>query len=106
MANVVTAGCKLPYSFMIQLNGKSAVLNGANNAKIIGGHGITENVDAELFNAWLKENANRAIVKNGFIFAYENKADTKAAAKERSKNKSGLEPIKPETVSCIEPAKD
>ena len=107
MANVVTVGCKLPYSFMIQLNGKSAVLNGANNTKIIGGHGITENVDAELFNAWYQANKERALVKNGFVFAYENKADTKAAAKERSKNKSGLEPINPKDKNNgVEQAKD
>ena len=69
--------------------------------------GITENVDAELFNAWLKENANRAIVKNGFIFAHESKEDIKANAKEKAKTKTGLEPINPsDKAHGVEQAKD
>lgn len=107
MSKTVVVGCKLPNGLIIELNGKQAKINGKNTSKIIGGHGITENVDAELFNAWLKVNVNREIVKNGFIFAHESKEDTKANAKEKAKTKTGLEPINPsDKAHGVEQAKD
>ena len=47
----VTVGCKLPNGLIIEVGGQSVELNGANASNIIGGHGITRDVDADLFNA-------------------------------------------------------
>lgn len=42
----VTVGCKLPNGLIIEVGGQSVELNGANASNIIGGHGITYDVDA------------------------------------------------------------
>lgn len=91
----VTVGCKLPNGIIIQHGGKRATIKGANAALLIGGHGITEGVDKELFDAWMKAYADYAPVKAGLIFAHDNAKSTAAEAKEKADNKSGFEQIDP-----------
>lgn len=91
----VTIGCKLPNGLVLEVGGKSVQINGANSSQVIGGHGITHNVDADLWQAWLKQNADRAVVKNGFVFAHDKAANAKAEAKEKTDTKTGQEPIDP-----------
>lgn len=92
----VTVGCKLPNGLIIEAGGKSVELNGANASNIIGGHGITYNVDADFFNAWMAAHQDRDMVKNGFVFAHEDAKDTKAEAREKTGNETKLEAIKPD----------
>lgn len=96
----VTVGCKLPNGLIIEVGGKSVELNGANASNIIGGHGITYNVDADFFNAWLEAHADRAMVRNGFIFAHDKAADTKAEAAEKADNATGLEAVDPDAPNA------
>ena len=91
----VTVGCKLPNGLIIEVGGQSVELNGANASNIIGGHGITYDVDADLFNAWMKAHADRAMVRNGFIFAHEDAKNTKAEAREKTDNETKLEAVDP-----------
>ena len=91
----VTVGCKLPNGLIIEVGGQSVELNGANASNIIGGHGITYDVDADLFNAWLEAHQDRDMVKNGFVFAHDKAADTKAEAAEKANNATGLEAVDP-----------
>ena len=80
MSKTLTVGCKLPNGLIIEVDGKTAVINGTNTSKVIGGHGITENVDADLFNAWIERNKERKVVKNELIFAHTQKESVKASA--------------------------
>lgn len=91
----VTVGCKLPNGLIIEVGGQSVELNGANASNIIGGHGITYDVDADLFNAWMEAHQDRDMVKNGFVFAHDKAADTKAEAAEKANNATGLEAVDP-----------
>lgn len=95
MAGTVTVGCKLPQGLEIQVGDKTAVLNGLNQSAIIGGHGITEGVDKELFDAWMIQRKDSAVVKNGFVFAHEKLASAQAEARNRQSNKTGLEGLDP-----------
>lgn len=91
----VSVGCKLPNGIVMELGEKRQVLNGANSSVLIGGHGITENVDKEFFDAWAAKNKDLSFVKGGFVFAHEKAANVSAEAKDRSKQKTGLEPLDP-----------
>lgn len=97
-AENVTVGCKLPTGVILELGNKSVQINGANSAHVIGGHGITRNVDAEFFNAWMAAHADRDMVKNGFIFAHNKTADTEEQAVEYEENNTGLEAITPDAT--------
>lgn len=135
MTNTVTVACKLPSGIILRVfqmvehsepvmgggskkvkvahqMGKSvrirgfAVPFGATPAvPIVGGYGLTPNVDAEFFDLWLKQNADSEIVQNNLIFAHEKQADAAAQAAEQAEIRSGLEPIDPKRLpKGIEPA--
>jgi len=67
----VTVGCKLPNGIVLHLGEKEQLINGSNSSVVIGGHGITEGVDKEFFDAWVEKNASLKFVKEGLIFAHE-----------------------------------
>jgi hypothetical protein len=91
----VTVGCKLPHGLHLDLNGKRVTLAGANSSSIVGGHGITENVDKEFFDRWMALHKVSAAVKNGLIFSHEKTGNVKAEAEEKKKNKTGFEGLDP-----------
>lgn len=95
MAETVTVGCKLPHGLIMELGEKKITINGLNTSKIIGGHGITENVDKAFFDAWMEKNKELSFVKGGFLFAHTKPVNTEAEAKDRAKNETGLEPLDP-----------
>jgi len=92
----VTVGCKLPNGLIIEMGDKRVTLKGANSSVIIGGHGITENVDKELFDAWMEKNKELHFVKEGHLFAHEKEVNVKAQAKDRAKQKTGFEGLNPD----------
>ena len=47
-AATVTVSCKLPNGFVLEVGNQSVVLKGSNDSSLIGGHGITHGVDAQL----------------------------------------------------------
>lgn len=91
----VTVGCKMPNGLILEMGEKRVVLNGANSSGIIGGHGLTEGVDKEFWDAWSAKHATLDPVKKGFVFAHEKTANTVAEAKEKAAEKTGLEPLDP-----------
>lgn len=96
MATTVIVGCKLPNGLILELGDKRVTIKGANSSNIIGGHGITEGVDKEFFDAWMAKNAGLQFVKAELLFAHEKAASTAAQAKEQADEKTGLEPLDPE----------
>lgn len=90
----VTVGCIYPNGLVLHLGKAQVTLNGSNSSTVIGGHGLTE-VDAEFWDAWLERNKGLSFVRNGKVFAHEKAKNTKAEAKEKAKEKSGLEPLDP-----------
>lgn len=92
----ITVGCKLPNGLHLDHGGKRVTLKGSNSALVIGGHGITEGVDKDLFDAWMAAHKDYQPVKAGLIFAHDKKANVEAEAKEKATNKSGFEGLNPD----------
>lgn len=92
MGQTVTVGCKLPNGLILEVAGKAIQINGANSSRIIGGYGLTEGIDKDFFDAWLKQNAGLSFVKNGMVFAQSKSTDAIAEATEKAEVKTGLEP--------------
>lgn len=94
--NTCVVGCKLPHGLSITLaDGQTIELKGANASRIVGGHGLTPGVPAELFQKWLKENRALQFVRSGLIFMHTDVASANDMAKERTATRTGLEPIDP-----------
>ncbi|WP_147196028.1 hypothetical protein [Pantoea sp. CCBC3-3-1] len=91
MSEVVTVGCKLPNGLVIDIDGYTVTLNGANSSNIVGGYGLTENVDKAAFDKWLKAHGDQAYVKNELVFAQAKTNSAESKAKENADVKSGLE---------------
>lgn len=97
----VVIGCKLPNGLIIEVGSPGAdnywrhQLKGSNDARIIGGFGITENVDQENFARWLKAHAFMPAVKNGLIFVHDTVESARDIALERKDVKHGFEAVDP-----------
>lgn len=91
MAEVVTVGCKLPNGLLIDVDGKVVHLLGANSSNVIGGYGLTENVDKDYFEKWLKQHANQRYVKGEMLFAQAKTNSAQSKASENAGVKTGLE---------------
>lgn len=92
MADVVTVGCKLPNGLVLDVDGaQSIALNGANSSSVIGGYGLTENVDKAVFEKWLEQHKDQPYVKNELVFAQAKTNSAESKAKENADVKSGLE---------------
>ena len=112
----VSIGCKLPNGLIIRFEkfdneSKSyqtindIELQGANSSKIIGGYGLTDGVDADLFAEWLRMHKDDEIVRLGIVFQQTTPQRAADAAKERAGVKTGFEPIDPDKPGRqIEPA--
>lgn len=96
MTDTVTVGCKYPTGVLLQVGTTTFPINGSNSSEVFGGHGITEDVPKDLWDAWLVQNKNHDLVLKGFIFAHEQRKEVKAQAKEKVSNKTNAEAIKPD----------
>jgi hypothetical protein len=85
--------------------GNPVKLNGA--AKRIGqdvpwdiraGAGLTHGIDADFFAKWMADNKDSDVVKGGHIFASAKTGDVVAEAKEKIGEKTGLEPLNPNSM--------
>ena len=99
----VTVGCRLPTGIILRLddgqgNEKQVELKGQNadmNSAVFiqPTHcGYTE-VDKDFWDAWAAKHADFPAVANGAIFAEATESKTRSAAKERVKEKTGLEGV-------------
>ena len=98
--STVTVSLKWPNGIILQVSDKQQKIKGWNDEdKVIITSlekvGVTEEVDAGLWKAWLEQHKNHPLVVNGLIFAAETANKAKAESKERKGVKSGAEPIDP-----------
>ena len=100
-AKTVSIACKLPQGLTVHLlteNGEAGPivkLHGANSPFNIAGHGITQNVPVEHWEAIQKQHGHALWLKNGFVFANSNGDDLQEEAGDKVKQKNGFEPIDP-----------
>lgn len=94
-SSTVFVGCKLPNGLVIDHEGASATLRGANHSELIGGFGITE-VPADLWEVWSKKFRDNPLITTGIVFAQGTFARAKAAAKDAAELVSGFERLNPE----------
>jgi hypothetical protein len=59
---------------------------------------LTEGVDKDFFDAWLKQNHDHDAVANGLIFAANNSDTLNGLVKDFAGTRSGLEPIDPDKL--------
>lgn len=109
MAKIVI-GCKLPNGLTLVLRNKEketedrVTLLGLNSSKIIGANYITTEVDADFWAQWKASvGANYAPLKSNAIFEARNETEALAKAKEFRKEKTGFEPMQPESLG-VKPA--
>ncbi|KER03396.1 MULTISPECIES: hypothetical protein [Photorhabdus] len=105
MSTVIVA-CKLANGLYLDVGEQRVAVNGFATRSFIdeNGFGLTYGVNAGLWKAWLAENRDRDLVKNGLIFAHEQETSANAEAKEKQKTKSGTERIQPDQVKEVEKA--
>lgn len=77
----------------ITIKGPATPFGVSREDPIVGGYALTQNVDADFWNAWLAANADLPLVKNKLIFAFESDEAARGQAKELKGNLSGLEPL-------------
>lgn len=109
-SNIVVVGCKLPSGIIVDVcdpgeneHGQKIMVprrqpvtfKGANSSNIVGGFGLTE-VDAEFWDAWIKQNAKFPAVANGLIFAQDRRDKAADNAMDHADAKSGFEGINPD----------
>lgn len=90
----IKIGSRLPMGLILELNGIKQEIAGLNASRVIGAEYTVSEIDKDFFDAWVKANPEFQPIANGSIFAITAR-DEKATAKEKSANKTGLEPIDP-----------
>jgi hypothetical protein len=101
MATVVVS-CKTPNGFIMEVDGVTQVINGWNSKealviRLLDGTqaALTSDVDAEFWKKWLSIYKDHPLVANGNVFAESTENTAKAATKERTGVKSGMEALDP-----------
>jgi hypothetical protein len=62
---------------------------------IVGGAALNYGIDAEWFDAWVKQNEKNPIVMNKMVFAHESEDRVRGEARELAAFLSGLDPVNP-----------
>lgn len=84
----------LPESIVV--HGVGTPRGGARSGqRIFMGYALTEGVDKDSFDQWLKDNREQPFVKNQLIFAMPNVSDAEAKAKENEKRVTNFEAFDP-----------
>ncbi|AHB69573.1 hypothetical protein P262_01697 [Cronobacter malonaticus] len=91
MAETIVVGCKLPNGLVVEQDGHTVTLNGANSSNVVGGYGLTEGVDKDAFEKWMEVHKNQPYVKNELVFAQAKANSAQSKANENASVKSGLE---------------
>ena len=85
---------KQPNGIILQVGNKQVTLKGYNSSEVAHGYGITENVDAAFWAAWVEQNKGHKLYTSGAIAAQETTRNAKAQAKDTAELKTGTERIK------------
>lgn len=83
----------------IRVNGPSVPWGLIPRYRIVGGYALTEGIDEEFFEEWMKQNEKSDAVKNKIIFGWNDPAYAADNAKENRTVKSGLEPLDVEMIT-------
>lgn len=101
----VTVCCKLPNGFLIELGKRgdpdyiAVGLKGISHMRVKGAQwGITEGVRRDVWDRWRTEKKDFKFIRDGFIFAQEDRKDAEAAAKAMAGLKTGLESLMPKNL--------
>lgn len=108
MSKKIVIGCRLPHGIVLEHAGRSVELNGRNK-HVFGGlyvpeydYGTTE-VDADFWEAWIKEHPTFPAVLSNAIFVAKTEADLKAIGNELKQEKTGMEQLDPEKETEVKP---
>lgn len=82
----------------VTIKGNAHPQNRAPNATISHGFALTHGVPKEFWDAWVEQNKDSDLVKNGLIFAHAGAANTEAESREKESVKSGLERLDPDNL--------
>lgn len=106
--DTVTVACKLPNGLHIKIEelGINIKLHGSASPYAIGGHGMTQGVNAAEWGAIEAHPhfGNAAWLKNQVVFAMNKPQDASDKAIERQKVRAGFEPIDPRDPNAGLPA--
>lgn len=85
-----------PLAETIVIHGAAPPKRGVPPCRIFMGYALTEGVDKDSFDNWLKDNKDQAFVLNKLVFAMPNVSDAEACAKENRDRVTNLEPLDPD----------
>lgn len=86
-----------PCSDYVTIHGTSVPVGMPSRILNVEGYAITSGVPKDIWDSWLKDNAQSAIVKNKLVYADEDKDYVEDWAKEHgAETRSGLEPFMPD----------
>ena len=80
------------------LNGFSHEQKTAPEHSIIGGAALTHGIPKDFWDAWMRQNRNSDLVRNGLIFGHVREQEARAEAKDKISLKSGLERLDPNNL--------
>lgn len=112
MSKKVLIGCRLPHGLVLEYRGVSVTLKGK-NSKVLPSVGIyvpeqdfaTTEVDADFWEAWIKEHSTFPAVTSNSIFVAKDPSSAEAVAKELRAESTGfeqLDPIKEKDVKKLD----
>lgn len=94
-STTVSVGCKLPHGMHADVGDNRVTLNGSNSAHVIGGFGITRDVERAHIEKWMADHKDAPYVVNGLIFVMDSTADAESAAKAMEGMPNGFEGMDP-----------
>jgi hypothetical protein len=80
----------------VTINGIATPFGVPHPYPVSSGFALTFGVPKAIWDAWLRDNSDSAMVEGKMIFAYATRADVEAAARENEARRPGLEPIDPD----------
>jgi len=80
-----------------RIAGAAQPVGAAPRALVVGGYALTTGVPRALWEEWLEQNRDSAIVRNSIVYAMDTREEAHDRAVEQEEVRSGLEPIDPRT---------
>ena len=100
MSKKVLIGCRLPHGLVLEYRGVSVTLKGK-NSRVVAGLYVPEQdfatteVDADFWEAWIKEHSTFPAVTSNSIFVAKDSPSAEAVAKELRAESTGFEQLDP-----------
>jgi hypothetical protein len=95
----ILIGCRLPNGLTLNLpEHKGVTLAGLHSSKIIGATFVATEVDADFWAAWKTVYSDYKPLKSGAIFEARSVTEADSKGKELVKEKTGFEPMEPNSL--------